>query len=203
MAAIYEVIIVGGSVSGLSAALTLGRSFRKVLVIDSAEPCNRQPPFSFHFITQDGNSPQQIVATAKSEVEKYESVQFLTDIAVDAIEYQDGFTVTTKENGSYQTKKILLATGMRDIMPDIPGFSECWGISVLHCPYCHGYEVKNEKTVVLASGLAAYHLPILLHNWSRVITVLTNGECGLSEDELITLKELNVQVIEKEIDKIE
>ncbi|HEY0047281.1 MAG TPA: NAD(P)/FAD-dependent oxidoreductase [Flavobacterium sp.] len=202
MGQIYDVIIIGGSVSGLSAGLTLGRSLRKVLIIDSDQPCNRQTPHSYNFITQDGKTPQEINKAAQHEVMKYEGVTFLTDIAVDAKEDEEGFAVTTKDNGIFHSKKIVLATGLNDVFPEIPGFAECWGISVLHCPYCHGYEVKNEKTVVLASGLAAYHLSVLLHNWTRVLTVLTNGESGLSDEELKILKELNVQVVEKPIESI-
>ncbi|HLA56428.1 MAG TPA: NAD(P)/FAD-dependent oxidoreductase [Flavobacterium sp.] len=195
----YDVIIIGGSSAGLSAAMTLGRSLRKVLVIDSNEPCNIQTPRSHNFITQDGKAPAEIAAFIKQEVLKYPTITFIADKAINAIAEENGFTVETKTE-KFQTENILLATGLTDMMPDIPGFAECWGISILHCPYCHGYEVRGQETAILANGEAAYHLGILINHWTQKITALTNGISELRNEEAEKLSALNINVIENEIE---
>lgn len=141
----YEVIIIGGSYAGLSAAMALGRALRNVLIIDSGLPCNRQTPYSHNFITQDGEKPNIIAEKAKAQVLKYNTIKFLNDFVVSGKKNENGFVITTKTGEEYISKKLIFATGIKDIMPDIKGFAECWGTSVIHCPYCHGYEVKREK----------------------------------------------------------
>ncbi len=142
----FDVIIIGGSYSGLSAALALGRSLRHVLIIDSGKPCNEQTPHSHNFLTHDGETPRSIASKAKEEVSKYETVHFHSGLAVRGEKTDSGFEITTEAGESFTAKKLIFATGVRDIMPEIDGISECWGISVIHCPYCHGYEVRGEKT---------------------------------------------------------
>ncbi|MGE4512522.1 MAG: NAD(P)/FAD-dependent oxidoreductase, partial [Chryseobacterium sp.] len=139
----FDVIIIGGSYAGLSAGMALGRSLRNVLIIDSEKPCNRQTPHSHNFITQDGKRPKEISDLAKEQVAKYETVSFFNGTVIKTSKNDNGFEVETSYGEKFTAKKIILATGLKDIMPDIEGFSECWGISVIHCPYCHGYEVKD------------------------------------------------------------
>ncbi|HRQ88739.1 MAG TPA: NAD(P)/FAD-dependent oxidoreductase [Bacteroidia bacterium] len=138
-----DAIIVGGSYAGLSAALALGRALRSVLVIDGGSPCNRQTPYSHNFITQDGENPKAIVEKAKVQVSNYGTVSFLDDLAVDGRRTEGGFAITTKTKGEFHARKLIFATGLRNIMPAIEGYADCWGISVIHCPYCHGYEYRN------------------------------------------------------------
>ena len=135
----FDVIIIGGSYSGLSAAMSLGRSLRQVLVIDSGLPCNKQTPHSHNFITQDGEKPAVISAKAKLQVDIYKTVQFFNGLAVKAFKKNKGFEITTESGDVFTSRKVLFATGVKDLLPEINGFAECWGISVLHCPYCHGY----------------------------------------------------------------
>ncbi len=199
---IYEVIIVGGSAAGLSAALTLGRSLRTVLIIDGNEPCNRQSPHSHNFMTQDGKTPTEIVALAKTQALKYPTVSFLEDKVMKTYKEDELFVAETGSGKKYRALKILLATGLTDIVPDVPGFSECWGVSVLHCPYCHGYEVRDEQTAILANGEAAYHTGMLIRNWTKNLTILTNGVSELRHEELEKLKQLGIAIVEKEISGI-
>src|SRR6478736_6055187 len=152
----FDVIIIGGSYSGLSASMSLGRSLRQVLIIDSGLPCNRQTPHSHNFITQDGEKPAVISAKAKLQVDLYKTVHFYNGLAVKAIKKENGFEVSTESGEVFNSRKILFASGVKDLFPEIKGFADCWGISVLHCPYCHGYEVKNEKTAIIANGEMAY-----------------------------------------------
>lgn len=198
----YEVIIVGGSYSGLSAAMSLGRALRKVLIIDSGKPCNRHTPHSHNFVTQDGETPAAIAAKAKDQVLAYSTVQFVKDKAVSASRTDTGFTVITEAEITYTTKKLLFATGVTDIMPKISGFDDCWAISVIHCPYCHGYEVKAEKTAILANGDAAYHYAVLLSQWTKQLIIFTNGPAEFSEEQKLKIEQHDIPIIEGRIAKL-
>lgn len=199
----FEVIIVGGSYAGLSAAMALGRSLRNVLVIDSGEPCNSQTPYSHNFLTQDGKTPKGISTIAKQQVEQYHTVSFLNDFAINGKKIPAGFEIKTENGRVFTAKKIIFATGVKDRMPKVKGFSECWGISVIHCPYCHGYEYKAVKTAIMANGERAFHLASLVNNLTNDLTILTNGKMDFEESQLEKLKENNIAVIEKEISEIE
>ncbi len=179
----FDVIIVGGSYSGLSAAMSLGRSLRQVLVIDSGLPCNRQTPHSHNFITQDGEVPTVISAKAKLQVDFYKTVQFFNGLAVQANKTKVGFEIKTDSGEVFTSKKVLFATGVKDLLPEIKGLAECWGISVLHCPYCHGYEVKTEKTAIIANGEMAFEYAKLISNWTKDLRLLTNGKSALTSEQ--------------------
>ncbi len=195
----FEIIIIGGSYSGLSAGMTLGRALRHILIIDSGNPCNRQTPHSHNFITQDGKTPKEIATSAKEQVEQYSSVKFHDGFAIRAVKTPNGFEITTQNNVKFITEKLIFATGVKDIMPDIKGFSECWGISIIHCPYCHGYEVKNEETGILANGDIAFHYAQLISNWTKKLTIFTNGKSTLTQEQIAKIKTHNIPIIEKEI----
>lgn len=200
---IFDVIIVGGSYAGLSAGMTLGRSLRKVLIVDAGKPCNRQTPYSHNFITHDGDTPASISEKAKAQVLAYNSVSFVNDTATIATIEQPGFSLHTASGKTYHTKKILFASGILDIMPEIKGFAACWGISVLHCPYCHGYEVRKQKTGVITNGEAAVEYAKLLSNWTNELLILTNGAPSFPEAHSAILEQLNCKVYPQQIDEIQ
>jgi thioredoxin reductase len=199
----FDVIIIGGSYSGLSAGMALGRSLRKVLIIDSGLPCNRQTPYSHNFLTQDGKSPQEISTLAKQQVAKYDTVIFYDGLAIDGSKTKNGFTINTQTGDVFAAKKLILATGIKDIMPDIPGLAECWGISVIHCPYCHGYEVKGENTGILDNGDSAFHYAQMVNNLTKRLTIFTNGKPSFTSEQLNKLEKHSIQINELEIDKLE
>lgn len=199
----FDVIIVGGSYSGLSAAMSLGRSLREVLVIDSGLPCNRQTPHSHNFITHDGEKPAVISAKAKIQVDFYDTVQFYNGLAVSAINTENGFEIKTELGKVFTSRKILFATGVKDLFPEIEGFRECWGISVLHCPYCHGYEVKKEKTAIIGNGEMGFEFAKLISNWTKNLRLCTNGKSTLTWEQTQVLTKHNVQIFEEEIDSLE
>lgn len=192
----YDVIIVGGSYAGLSAAMALGRSLRKVLVIDSGLPCNRQTPHSHNFITHDGHVPADIAAIARRQVSGYPTVTFLDATASSGTKTSQGFLVTTDGGATYEATKLIFATGIRDIMPDIPGFSECWGISVIHCPYCHGYEYRQRKTGIFANGDMAMHLAQLVNNLTADLTIFTQGTASFTAEQRSKLDRHRIGIIE-------
>lgn len=196
---IFDVIIIGGSYSGLSAAMTLGRSVRNVLIIDAAKPCNRDTPHSQNFITQDGQQPHVIAEKARAQVLKYDTVEIINDFAIHAKKTTHGFNISTESGTDYKAKKLIIATGIKDLLLDIKGFKETWAKSVIHCPYCHGYEFRNKKTAIMSNGDKAYHMIPLIHNLSKQLSVITKGKADFTEEQLAHLKKHNIPIIEKEI----
>jgi thioredoxin reductase len=199
----YDVIIIGGSYAGLSAAMALGRSLRNVLIIDSGLPCNRQTPHSHNFITQDGEVPAAIAEKAKQQVLKYGTVEFFSGLAVHGRKRDDGFSIQTNNGNEFYAHKLVFATGIKDMMPDIKGFSDCWGISVVHCPYCHGYEYRHQKTAILANGEKAMHLASLVNNLTNDITILTSGPSEFDQEKLDKLMKHNMLVLETKVHEFE
>lgn len=199
----YDVIIIGGSYAGLSAALVLGRSLRRVLVIDTGKPCNRRTPHSHGFLTRDGETPTQLAAIAREQVSLYPTVSFKAGTATSAHQIAGGFRVRTDDGESYEGRKLMLATGLLDVMPDIPGFADCWGRSVLHCPYCHGYEVHSQPLGVLANGETGYEMATLIQQWSRQLTLFTNGPSTLTDEQQRVLAQLDIPIVETPLAAIE
>ena len=199
----YDTIIVGGSYAGLSAAMALGRSMRGVLIIDSGKPCNRQTPHSHNFITQDGVAPGEIAAKAREQVLMYNSVHYMEATVVGGKPHPAGFVVQTDDGRTWEAAKLLFATGVKDVFPAIPGFAECWGISVLHCPYCHGYEVRNKNAALLADGAEALEFGKVLRHWTPNLTICTNGPATFNREQRKELNSLNIAVVENEIESLQ
>ncbi len=191
----YDVIVIGGSNAGLQAAMTLARALRKVLVIDSGRPCNKSTPHSHNFLTRDGATPQEILTIAREQLLRYPTVTLLNAKAVKAEGQDGGFTVYTEDESAYQAKKLIFATGIKDQLPDIPGFKDCWGVTAIHCPYCHGYEFKQQPTGILAKGNDAYDLAKLISNWTDQLTVFSNGSLELDDDKLEQLQRKNITIV--------
>lgn len=199
----YEVIIVGGSYAGLAAGMALGRAMRKVLIIDSGDTCNRQTPHSHNFLTNDGKTPKEIAGLAKQQVQQYDTVAFLDALVMGGFKTEHGFEIQIQSGETFAAKKVVFATGIKDIMPDIPGVAESWGISVIHCPYCHGYEVRQQKTGILANGDPAFEMATLISNWTPDLTLYTNGRSTLSEQQKAKLEKHHINVVEKEMERLE
>ena len=179
----YEVLIIGGSYAGLSAALCLGRALRRVLVLDSGTPCNRFAPHSHNFLTHDGNAPGEVATTGREQIQAhYDTVEFVDARATDVAGQDGEFTITTDSGTSYRAQKLLFATGLADAYPDLPGFDACWGKSVIHCPYCHGYEYRGQPTAILMNSEHSGYMSRLIRNWTDELTLLTNGpaECDVA-----------------------
>jgi thioredoxin reductase len=199
----FTVIIIGGSYSGLAAGMALGRALKQVLIIDNGKPCNIQTPYSHNFLTQDGKTPKEISTIAQHQVEKYNTISFITGMATTCVKTTEGFEIHLQTGELFYSKKLIFATGIKDLLPNIIGISECWGISVLHCPYCHGYEVRNEKTGIIGNGLSAYELAMLISNWTDDLTLYTNGISTFTEEQTSKLNKHNIQIVIKDIDSLE
>lgn len=199
----YDVIIVGGSYSGLAAGMALGRALRRVLIIDSGDPCNKQTPYSHNFLTNDGKTPKEIASFAKQQVQRYPTVDFLDGYATAGVKTENGFEIHVQTGKLFTARKLIFATGIKDIIPDIPGFAECWGISVIHCPYCHGYEVRHQKTGILANGDTGFEMSSLISNWTNDLTLYTNGPSTLTDQQVKKLYEHKINIVETEIERLE
>ncbi len=191
----YEVAIIGGSNAGMSAALALGRSLRKVIVIDNELPCNRQTPHSHNFLSRDGVTPAFLSTVSREQVLAYPTVRWMKDTVEKIEQTAGGFRIFTREHQELGAKKLLLATGITDDLLPIPGFADCWGISVLHCPYCHGYEVKRESLAVLANGEMAMEFVHLIRQWSTNLKLFTNGPSFLQPEQEELLRANCIPVI--------
>lgn len=195
----FDVIIIGGSYAGLSAALALGRAKRKVLIIDAGKPCNRQTPHAHNFLTHDGAKPADISAKGKADALAYPSVKLMDGKVTAAIKKDEGFEVSVEDNSSYFARKLLIATGLKDVFPQVKGFAECWGISVIHCPYCHGYEVKDENIGLMMNGDIAFEMAKNINHWNSDLTLLTNGKSQLTPEQTAKLISKSIAIIEDEI----
>jgi thioredoxin reductase len=198
----YDVIVVGGSYAGMAAALQLVRARRSVLVIDAGKRRNRAASHSHGFLSQDGADPAVIASTARTQLEAYPTLSWVDDLVVKASGSRDAFTVETSEGEAYGARRLLLATGVSDTLPDIEGLAERWGTSVFHCPYCHGYELDQGQIGVIAANPLSVHQAQLLPEWGSV-TFLTNGVVELDEPTLQDLSKRGVTVEAARIDRIE
>ncbi|MGQ9412418.1 NAD(P)/FAD-dependent oxidoreductase [Streptococcus pluranimalium] len=162
----YDVIVIGGGPAGLAGALTLGRALKKTLVLDNETNRNRVTQHSHGFLTQDGVTPSDLRQKARADVAKYDQVSFATE-TVTRLEKVDNHFVVKTETASYQARKILLAMGFQEKLPDIKGLEDVYGKSVFYCPWCDGYELRNRQLVVAVPSGVMGHMSKLIRNWSK------------------------------------
>lgn len=189
----YDVIIIGGSFAGLSAAMQLARARRQVLLVDAARPRNRYAAHAHGFLGQDGVPPQEIVANARAQLARYPTVSFLDGEAIQALAQDGGFAVVMAGGEQVRGARLILATGMRDELPPLPGLQARWGQTVLHCPYCHGFEVAGEALGVLAAHPMSVHQAMLLPDWGPT-TYFTQGQFEPSPEDARHLAARGVHV---------
>lgn len=171
----FDVIVVGGSYAGLSAAMQLARARRRVLVIDAGRRRNRFARHSHGFLTQDGREAAAIAAEGRAQLRAYANVAWANETAVAAAVAGDGFDVALPDGGSVRGHRLILAGGVTDTLPPVDGLEDRWGSSVFHCPYCHGYELDGGAIGVLATGEASLHQALMLPDWGRVTLLLNDA----------------------------
>ncbi|GJI88338.1 NAD(P)/FAD-dependent oxidoreductase [Duganella hordei] len=189
----FDVIVIGGSYAGLSAAMPLARARRRVLVIDAGQRRNRYARHSHGFLGQDGREAAAIVADGRAQLMKYPTVRWLEGAAEQAARTEHGFRVTLSDGSTFQSLRLVLATGVVDELPPVAGLAERWGSSAFHCPYCHGYELMEGAIGVLATGPMSIHHALMLPDWGRV-TFFLNGAFEPDEAQLASLKERGVAI---------
>ena len=198
-----DVIIVGAGPAGLSAALVLARACRSVLVFDHGHPRNGSATALHGYLTRDGISPHDFRATARAELAKYEEVRII-DLEVTDATCKDGvFEVTTIDGTRHGARKLMLATGVVDHVPDIPGLREMYGRSVFHCPYCDGYELRGQPLAVYGCEERGYGLALELTGWSSDIVLVSDGPCGIEAKGLARLARHKIAVREEKVARLE
>jgi thioredoxin reductase len=197
----YDVVVVGGGAAGLAGAVALARSRRSVLVVDAGEPRNAPASAVHNFLSRDGTPPTQLYAAGREEVARYGGhveTGRVTALSRDG----EGFAVQIGDR-AVRARRLLVATGLRDELPDVPGLAERWGIDVLHCPYCHGWEVRDQRIGILATGPGAFHQALLFHQLSQHVTVLAHTAPELTDEQREQLHTLGIAFIEGKVSRVE
>jgi thioredoxin reductase len=195
----YDVVVVGGGTAGLNAALVLTRARRTVLVVDAGKPRNATAAHTQGFTTRDGTPPGELLALGRAEVVGYGG-EIVTGTASNARRAPDGgFTVTLADGSTAHARRLLVTTGVTDELPAVAGLRARWGRDVLHCPYCHGWEVRDQAVGVLASGPMAVHQALLFRQWTSDVTLLSHTAPEPTEDERAQLAARGVTVVPGEV----
>jgi thioredoxin reductase len=201
----YEVVVVGGGAAGLSAALVLGRARRRTLVVDAGEPRNAPAAHMHGYLSRDGMPPAEFLALGREEIARY-GVDLVRDRAVDAVRDADGeFGVTLASGRTVHARRLVVATGLKDELPAVPGVAERFGRDVLHCPYCHGWEVRDLPFGVLASTPMSVHQALMVSQWSKDVTLFlhTVAEDDIPDQDLRRLAAAGVAVVPGEVAGLE
>lgn len=199
----YDVIIVGAGPAGLSAALMLGRSRRRVLVCDTGRPRNAASRAMHGFLSRDGMPPADFLRTAREQMQQYDTVE-MRDVEVVHAECRDArFHVTLQDGVRLAARKLLIATGVVDNLPALPGFKELYGRSVFHCPYCDGWEVRDQPLAVYGRGARGFGLSLELTGWSRDVVLCTDGPSELEADDVARLTRNGIAVRDEKIARLE
>jgi thioredoxin reductase len=195
----YEVVVVGGGAAGLSAALVLGRARRRTLVVDAGEPRNAPAAHMQGYLSRDGMSPAEFLAVGREEIARY-GVELVRDRAVDVSRDGD-FAVALASGRTVRARRLVIATGLKDELPEVAGLAERFGRDVLHCPYCHGWEVRDRAFGVLATTARSVHQALIVSQWSKDVTFFLHrvAEEELSDDDLRRLAAAGVKVVTGEV----
>ena len=217
----YDVVVVGGGAAGLNGALALARSRRSVLVVDAGDPRNAPAGHVHNFLSRDGTPPSELYAAGRAEVRRYGGrveTGRVTALARDGerfgvrISAQSGAQAGAQAGAqggaqagerTVAARRLLVATGLRDVLPDVPGLAARWGIDVLHCPYCHGWEVRDKRIGILSTGPAAVHQALLFQQLSPHVTLLRHTGPGPDAEQRAQLGALGVAVAEGEVEQVE
>lgn len=196
-----DVIIIGGSFAGLTAAMQLGRARRKVTVLDTGLNRNRYAEAAHNIFGHDGTAPGDLLQSARAQIAHYPTVKQVSGRAITISGEPDNFTVTTAEGETISGRRVILSYGIVDTFPAIPGFAESWGKTVIHCPFCHGYEVAGTRWGLLYSSPMSLHGPALYANWTDDITLILDGH-EIIEEERSKLEKRGVKIADGKLASI-
>ncbi|MCU0157963.1 NAD(P)/FAD-dependent oxidoreductase [Bacillus safensis] len=199
---LLDCAIIGGGPAGLSAALVVGRGRKQVTVFDDELPRNRVTQESHGFITNDGMTPFEIRRAGEADLQKYPNIKINRSRIVDIQKKEESFTLLTHEGDAFEAKKIILATGLQDILPEIDGIHNVYGKTLFSCPFCDGWELKDKALALIAENQRALHMAKLLSNWTKDLIVFTNGHV-LAEEDKTLLTAHSIQVIDVPIVSID
>lgn len=191
---LYDVVVIGGGVAGLSGAMALGRSRRRVLVIDAGEPRNAPADHAHNYLGREGINPLELVEIGRGEVASY-GVEFASGRVTEVTSHDDSFAVSTAEGASVSARRVLVTGGVVDELPAIPGLAERWGRDVLHCPYCHGWEVRDQAIAVLATMPMSAHHGLLFRQLSDDVVMVVVDGVELPAEEVEKLEAIGVRLV--------
>lgn len=197
----YDIVIVGGGPAGLAAALTLGRARRRVLLCDSGSRRNAAAVHVHNFVTRDGITPAEFRRIGREQLAAYPSVE-VRDVEVAAISGERGSFQVQLSDGTVGTRRILLCTGMVDELPEIPGLRALWGKSIFQCPYCHGWEVQDQRFAVLVHQPEMLEFALLLRGWTKDVMVLTDGRYPVPPETAARLSAGGVRLEERPVARL-
>jgi thioredoxin reductase len=198
----YDVVVVGAGAAGLSGALLLARSRRSVLVIDGGEPRNAPAAAAHGFLSRDGINPLELLELGRAEVRGYGG-QLMDGRASSVARDDVGFTVTLDDGRVVSARRLLVTTGLVDELPDVPGVRERWGRDVLHCPYCHGWEVRDRAVGILASGSRAVHMALLFRQLTSDVALFTHTAPPLTDEQAEQLAARHIRVVTGFVESLE
>lgn len=196
---IYDCAIIGGGPAGLNAALVLGRARRTVALFDNNQPRNAVTHASHGFLTQDGVTPAEFRRIAYEEVLRYPSVEHHGRKVTSVRRTAEGFEITADTGEPVHARKILVTTGLQEILPDITGVTEMYGSSLFNCPYCDGWELRDQPLIVVSDHERIYHLAKLLYGWSRDLVICTHGSSTLTDEQKRQLTSRDIIVTEQPV----
>lgn len=199
----YDCVVVGGGAAGLSAALVLGRARRSTLLIDAGQQSNLAARGIGGLLGFDGRPPAELYAQGRSELLTYPSVECLTATVTAARRGDGGFTVELSDRGRVRARRVLLATGVEYRTADIPGAQPLWGTTVVHCPFCDGWELRDQPLAVLARGDKAVHAALLVRGWTDDLVVLTDGSDGVGPADRRRLAAAGIAVDERTVEALQ
>ncbi|WNG88564.1 NAD(P)/FAD-dependent oxidoreductase [Mycobacterium sp. ITM-2016-00317] len=195
----FECAVVGAGAAGLSAALVLGRARRKTIVIDADDPSNRAAPVIGGLLGYDRRRPDELYAAGRAELREYPTVEFRRGEVRSGRAVDRGFVLEIDDGTEVRARRVLLATGMSYCPPQLPGLAELWGTTVFHCPFCHGWEVRDTRLAALAAGEQGLHTALMLRGWSVDVVLLTDGRSELTSDDRRLLHRAGVSVDERRV----
>lgn len=195
-----DAVVVGGGAAGLGAALTLARARRNVTVIDAGQPRNAPAEGAHGLVGQEGINPLELLERGRREVTGY-GAEVRNDEVTDVTGAVGDFAVALRSGEVLHARRLVIATGLVDELPEIPGLWEQWGRNVVHCPYCHGWEVRDRKIAVLGTGPMMVHQTLMFHQLSRDITLFSRG-LEISAEDRRTLDALGIPVISEEVTEV-
>ncbi|MFS0749324.1 NAD(P)/FAD-dependent oxidoreductase [Oceanobacillus sp. 1P07AA] len=199
----FDSIVIGGGPAGLSAALVLGRARKRVVVFDDDNPRNKVTHESHGFLTRDGIHPSELKELGKRDILKYPTVSVEIQRVSEIHREKNHFQLMTEQGKLYQTKKVLLATGLKDVFPNVKGLDKFYGSSLFSCPFCDGWEMRDQALVVISENQeAAFNMGKKLSNWSKDIVVCTNGNRVLTEIQKRSFAKNGIQILEEKIDEL-
>jgi len=197
----YDVVVVGGGAAGLSGALALGRARRTVLVVDAGDPRNAPAGHVHNYLGREGTPPAELLEIGRAEVAAY-GVEVRRGRVTTAARRDAGFELTLDDGTTVGARRLLVTTGLTDVLPDIPGLAERFGRDVLHCPYCHGFEVRDQAIGIVASNTFAVHGAQLWGQWTSDVTLFLNGELVLSDEDSERLAARGVVVVDGRVAEV-